>query len=81
MPPMPPGIGALPSSSGISDTIASVVSIRPAIDAALVRSTAEATAKYVTGPYTFVDLDAGHWLPETRPEEVARAVRDRVAEI
>ena len=43
-------------------------------DAALVRSTAEATAKYVVGPYTFVDLDAGHWLPET--ERRKRRQRD-----
>src|SRR6185369_13927194 len=33
MPPIPPGIAGLPlSSSGISETIASVVSINPAID-------------------------------------------------
>jgi pimeloyl-ACP methyl ester carboxylesterase len=47
-------------------------------DAALLRTTAEATAKYVTGPYTFVDLDAGHWLPETEPEAVTTAVLDRI---
>src|SRR5258705_1683517 len=36
MPPIPPGIAGLPlSSSGISETIASVVSIKPAIEAAL----------------------------------------------
>lgn len=35
MPPMPPGIAGLPlSSSGSSETIASVVSIKPAIEAA-----------------------------------------------
>ena len=35
MPPMPPGIAGLPlSSSGSSETMASVVSIRPAIEAA-----------------------------------------------
>jgi pimeloyl-ACP methyl ester carboxylesterase len=47
-------------------------------DAALVRSTAEATAKYVTGPYRFVDLDAGHWLPECEPEAVTTAILDRI---
>ena len=45
MPPIPPGIAGLPlSSSGSSETIASVVSIRPAIDAAFcnaVRTTLE----------------------------------------
>ncbi len=48
-------------------------------DVALVRATAEATAKYVTGPYTFVDLDAGHWLPETEPEAVTEAILARAA--
>ena len=39
MPPMPPGIAGLPlSSSGISETMASVVSIRPAIEAAFCRA-------------------------------------------
>ena len=47
-------------------------------DAALVRSTAEATAKYVAGPYTFVDLDAGHWLPETEPEAVTAAILEQI---
>ena len=47
-------------------------------DFALLRPTAEATAKYVSGPYTFVDLDAGHWLPETEPEAVTDAILDRI---
>ena len=47
-------------------------------DVALVRTTAEATAKYVVGPYRFLDLDAGHWLPEREPEAVTEAILDRV---
>ena len=47
-------------------------------DVALIRPTAEATAKYMAGPYTFVDLDAGHWLPETEPDAVSDAILDRV---
>ena len=50
-------------------------------DVALVRATAEATAKYVAGPYTFVDLDAGHWLPERHPEAVTEAVLDRISRV
>jgi pimeloyl-ACP methyl ester carboxylesterase len=46
-------------------------------DFALGRVAAEATARYVDGPYRFLELDAGHWLPETRPAEVAAAVLDR----
>jgi pimeloyl-ACP methyl ester carboxylesterase len=47
-------------------------------DFALGRVAAEATARHVGGPYRFVELDAGHWLPETRPREVASVVLDRV---
>lgn len=48
-------------------------------DPALGRAAADATARYVTGAeYRFVELDAGHWLPERRPAEVAEAVVDRV---
>lgn len=43
-------------------------------DVALGRVAAEATSAQVDGAYRFVELDAGHWLPETRPLEVAEAV-------
>jgi pimeloyl-ACP methyl ester carboxylesterase len=37
-------------------------------DPALGPAAAAATARYVTGPYTFVRLpDAGHWIPEREP--------------
>ncbi|ADG75809.1 alpha/beta hydrolase fold protein [Cellulomonas flavigena DSM 20109] len=39
----------------------------------------EATGRYVDGPFTRVDLDADHWLPEHRPAEVAEAVLARVS--
>ncbi|MFM2438650.1 MAG: hypothetical protein RLZ55_1473 [Actinomycetota bacterium] len=40
-------------------------------DPALGKAAAEATARYVTGPYTFVALPGqGHWLPERAAEEV-----------
>ncbi len=47
-------------------------------DVALGRAAAERTQHHVVGPYRFVELDAGHWLPETRPDEVAAVVLDRV---
>jgi hypothetical protein len=31
----------------------------------------------VRGEYRFVELDAGHWLPETRPVDVAEAILER----
>ena len=39
---------------------------------------AELTREHVTGPYEFVELDATHWLPETRPDECAAAIIRRV---
>lgn len=36
-------------------------------DPALLRPAAEATADFVTGPYRFEPIRAGHWIPETRP--------------
>ena len=46
-------------------------------DFALGRYAAEHTAQHVTADYTFEPLKAGHWLPETRPEQVAVAIIDR----
>jgi len=46
-------------------------------DFALGRYAAEHTAEHVTADYTFEPLRAGHWLPETRPEQVAAAIIDR----
>ncbi len=40
-------------------------------DPSFAREAAEATAGYVAAPYTFVPLaGAGHWIPETRAEEL-----------
>lgn len=36
-------------------------------DPALGRVAAERTADFVTGPYRFESVHAGHWIPETRP--------------
>ena len=47
-------------------------------DRAINRFAAERTGAYVDGPYEFVDLDAGHWLPEAEPDTVAEAVLKRV---
>ena len=48
-------------------------------DFALNRTAAERTGRYVSAPYRFVDLDAGHWLPEVEPEAVADAIVQRVS--
>jgi pimeloyl-ACP methyl ester carboxylesterase len=46
-------------------------------DIALGRRAAELTGDYVTGPYEFVELDAGHWLPESSPDVVADHILKR----
>ncbi|MFI7589350.1 alpha/beta fold hydrolase [Spongisporangium articulatum] len=48
-------------------------------DFALGRAAAEWTADFALADYRFVELDAGHWLPERRPEQVAAAIVERVS--
>lgn len=36
------------------------------------------TGKHCTGQYRFIELEAGHWLPEKHAADVASAVLDRV---
>ena len=50
-------------------------------DPALGRAAAEATAEHVHADYVFLELDAGHWLPELHPREVAGPVLDRVGHL
>ena len=49
-------------------------------DVALSRRAVELTADYVVGPYEVVELEAGHWLPETKPDAVADAILARVGQ-
>jgi pimeloyl-ACP methyl ester carboxylesterase len=48
-------------------------------DIAIGRTAAEACGGYVTGDFRFVELPGSHWIPEQAPEELARAVLDRIA--
>jgi len=48
-------------------------------DPALGRRAAELTVDHVSADYRFVELDAGHWLPENEPDELAAAILDRIA--
>jgi len=47
-------------------------------DFALGRAAASKTADFVTGDYRFVEVDGGHWLPETRASVVVDAVLARI---
>ena len=49
-------------------------------DVAIGRTAAEACANYVTGDYRFVELPGiTHWIPEQAPEQLTRAILDRIA--
>jgi pimeloyl-ACP methyl ester carboxylesterase len=39
-------------------------------DVAIRPASVDGAAKYMTGPYRRVDLDAGHWLVQEQPEQV-----------
>jgi pimeloyl-ACP methyl ester carboxylesterase len=43
-------------------------------DQAVGRSTTLTTADYMTGYYKFVEMDAGHWLIQEKPDDIAREV-------
>lgn len=47
-------------------------------DPYLGRAAAEATRKFVQADYKFVELGAGHWLPEKKSAECAAAILQRV---
>ena len=49
-------------------------------DVALGRFAAERTARYVAGPYRFVELGGvSHWIPEEAPEQLAAALLPHLA--
>jgi hypothetical protein len=41
---------------------------------AIGRNAVTAAAEHMKGPYTFVELDAGHWLVQEQPERVTSDV-------
>jgi pimeloyl-ACP methyl ester carboxylesterase len=49
-------------------------------DPFLGREAALGTASFVTGDYRFVELDAGHWLPEKQAAAIAEQVLERAGE-
>ena len=75
--------GALASASSMSDSSAASPWNGPTTyvwgqhDPALGRAAAERTGEYVRGDYRFVEVDGGHWLPETHSREVAAEILAR----
>jgi pimeloyl-ACP methyl ester carboxylesterase len=47
-------------------------------DAALGRVAAESTSRFVHADYRFVELDASHWLVETRTDDVVSLIREQL---
>jgi pimeloyl-ACP methyl ester carboxylesterase len=73
---------AIPLRRNASDSDARRISTPTAYiwgrhDSALGRAAADRTRDHVAADYTFTELDAGHWLPETHPLEVAAAILER----
>ena len=63
---------AMPFGRDPGLTSAPVLFVWGSADNALLRSTAERTPRWVTGPLTCVELPgASHWLPEQNVDEVA----------
>ncbi len=48
-------------------------------DPVFTRQACEATSECVSGPYVEHSLDAGHWLPETCPDDVAQVVLETIS--
>lgn len=48
-------------------------------DPALGRTAAEETEVYIHAPYEFVELNAGHWLPDLEASAVAEAITNRIS--
>jgi pimeloyl-ACP methyl ester carboxylesterase len=47
-------------------------------DPALGRRAAELTAKYVTGPYRFEEIDAGHWIVDRNADDLQRLLGEHL---
>jgi pimeloyl-ACP methyl ester carboxylesterase len=71
---------AMSSATPVDDVAVPTTYVWSDADIAIGRVAAEGCAAYVTGDYRFVELPGvSHWIPEQAPEELARAILDRIA--
>ncbi|HET8615784.1 MAG TPA: alpha/beta hydrolase [Actinomycetales bacterium] len=49
-------------------------------DAVVLPASARGSEQHVTGPYRYVELDAGHYLPEERPHDVSQLLVEWLAD-
>jgi pimeloyl-ACP methyl ester carboxylesterase len=58
-----------------------VMHLQGARDAYVLPASAHGSEAHVTGPYRYVELDAGHYLPEERPSEVTQLLLDWLSSV
>ncbi len=67
-----------PELSSTPDVTVPTTFIWGANDLAIGRYGAERSADHVTGDYRFVEVDGGHWLPDTHPDLLATEILARI---
>ena len=58
-----------------------VLHVQGTKDAYVLPSSARGSEQFVTGPYRYVELDAGHYLPEERPRDVTGLLLDWLTDL
>jgi pimeloyl-ACP methyl ester carboxylesterase len=70
---------ALLDRGGQDPIITPTLYVWGAADSALGPAAAAGTARYVTGPYTYVQLPGGpHWIPELQPDRLLGPLLDHL---
>jgi pimeloyl-ACP methyl ester carboxylesterase len=71
---------AMSSSTPVDDVAVPTTYVWSDGDVAIGRIAAEGCGEFVTADYRFVELPGvSHWIPEEAPEQLARAILDRIA--
>ncbi len=68
------GSGGIEPSDAFGDVETPTLLIWGNQDSAIGRAAVENSAQFMKGPYTFVELDAGHWLIQEKFEAVSDAI-------
>ena len=68
------GSGGIAPSDAFGDVETPTLLIWGNQDSAIGRAAVENSAQFMKGPYTFVELDAGHWLIQEKFEAVSGAI-------
>lgn len=71
------GARSAPAAQAVGEITVPTTFVWGTRDPFLGRAAAERTAGHVVADYRFVEVEAGHWLPERRPAQVAEAILSR----